>query len=225
MDWLTALDLLYTKEVQDKNNKKFIYSPNHNLEAISNDVSFVFRKQLRKTKILFEDGYGRKIYLTDVDIINIMAEAPENIFVIMQNWLREYEKNKFENLLVLEVEGRSFEVGFAMPKETDENHEDIKLFKTATFKSVADFDVSYYDLMILISLIVDKEYVVSESSATIRKSRQLKKFIILSSFYRSKNYGDILKEKGYDVDLRISDVYHNSKIAKEIDLIFNQIEF
>ncbi|MFS3927308.1 hypothetical protein ACL9SP_01450 [Priestia flexa] len=224
LNWLTYIDIEYAKILSGKNNKNFIYYPDHNLTAVTNGVRFVFRKQAIKTKILFEDEYGRKLYLTDVDIINIMAVAPEEIFSLMQMWLTEYEQNKFHNTFILEIGSKPFEVPLPFPEVNCDNKENLGLIASSTFKSVADFDISYHDLLILISLIVDKENVVSENSVQ-RKSRQLKKFIILSNFYKSGSYRDELNEKGYPVNIPLENVYYNSNVAKQIDLIFDNLEF
>lgn len=225
MNWLTCIDKLYANTLLSKNNKLYIYYPVHNLIAKSENVSFVLRKQGNKTKILFEDNYGRKLYLTDVDIISILVNAPEEIFVLMQLWLREYEQNKIQNKMIFEIENHSFEIFTSFPIYSPNSKENLDLMVNCTFKCLADYDVSYYDLMLLISLIVDKEYIVSEENGSHRKSRQLKKFIVLSCFYRRGEYIEKLVEKKYPVDIAADNVYYNSTIAKKIDLIFDDFEY
>lgn len=225
MNWLTNIDIEYAKILLDKNNKHFIYYPSHNLTALTKGVGFLFRKQGNKTKILFEDEYGRKLYLTDVDIINTLVVATEEMFNLIQMWLKEYEQNKFHNKFILEIESQRFEVPLSFPEDTCNTKGNLELITDCTFKSAADLDISYHDLMILISLIVDKEKIVTEENGDQRKSRQLKKFIILSDFYRSGKYRDELILKDYPVDIPIEDVYHNSRIAKKIDLLFDDLEF
>ncbi|MBN3553032.1 hypothetical protein JYA63_02015 [Fictibacillus nanhaiensis] len=225
MNWLTNLDTLYASSVEKKNNKQLIYYPLVNIKCATEGVEFIFRKKNRKTQILFKDEYGRRVYLTDVDIINILVEAKDKIFTLIHQSLVNYLIEKHQNKLIWEIENKTFESGFVMPEYSDQNKEDLELLKKHTFNTVADFEVSYYDLLVLISLIVDKEYVVNEVDAEIRKARQLKKFIVLTTFYRNYHYAQELEENGYNVGLKIEQVYYNKSIAKEIDKVFDKIKF
>lgn len=228
MDWLTFIDSKYNQIIVNKSSKtQFIYHLDHNLPSVTENVNFVIIKKHKKTKILFEDIHGRKLYLTDVDIINILIKAEQEIFDLIKMWLIEYEQNKFDNEIVLEIEGQSFNLPLSFPKNHCDTKENLHILMKSKFKSNADFYICYYDLMILISLIVDKEKITGEKMINNdeRKSRQLKKYIILSDFYRSGKYINDLKENEYSVEKQIDDVYFNSSIAKKIDLIFNKISF
>lgn len=228
MNWLTFIDNKYEQIIVNKSSERqFIYHLNHNLSSVTENINFVIIKKHKKTKILFEDNHGRKLHLTDVDIINILTKAEEEIFDLIKMWLIEYEQNKFNNEIVLEIEGQSFNLPLSFPKEHCDTKENLHILVNSKFKSNADFDICYYDLMILISLIVDKEKIAGEKRRNNdeRKSRQLKKYIILSDFYRSGKYINDLKENKYSVEKQIDSVYFNSTIAKKIDLIFDGISF
>lgn len=225
MNWLLNMDVEYTKVIRGKNNRFFIYYPNHNLTATTEGVYFVLSKKEQKTRILFEDGFGRRLYLTDVDIIKSLVNAPEEIFSIIIAWMKEHEQDKIENKLVLNIESNSFEIPLSFPISTTNTKKELDLIMHNTFKTDADFSINYHDLMILISLIVDKELVVSEDNGTQRKSRQLKKFIVLSEYYRNGKFRGELIKKRYPVDPPIECVYYNAIIAKKIDKIFDDLEF
>jgi len=222
MSWLAKIDNLYAFTLQNKNNKKFIFYPSVKLISKTVGVNFIFRKTLRKTQVLFQDSYGRSVYLADVDIIKIIVQSPEEVFFLIQKYLKEYLQNEHQNNSIMELEGESFTFGFVLPECKIENEKNIEILKSLTFKTIADFKISYYDLMLLISIIVDKEYIVSEYNPEIRKSRQLKKFIILSNFYRNQNYRKELETNGYDVTVPITSVYKDSRIAKGIDKVFDE---
>ncbi|MFH5185409.1 hypothetical protein ACHHV8_23690 [Paenibacillus sp. TAB 01] len=219
MTWLEWIDELYSNLKINKENKHFMYYPELKLDSVTRDVYIKFLKQNNKTRILFEDKFHRKLYLTDANIIDILSKAPEKVFQIILNWLKQCEKEEFENKIYIEIVNEKFEVPLVFPyldtKELKENH----------FISHADFEISYYDLLILISLIVDKERIVQEKESIIRRSRQLKKFIILSSFYRDQSYSGILEKEKYNTSANIYDVYFNKYIAKKIDRIFDAIEY
>lgn len=222
MSWLEKIDELYFSIVQEKSNKNFIFYPRIKLTTITVGVDIVFRKKQRKTQVLFKDNYGRVIYLSDADIINIIVKSPREIFTIIQKYLKEYLLNVHQNNFLMELDGESFEFGFVLPECTDDNSENLEILKSSNFVTEADYEISYYDLLILISIIVDKEYIVSEFEPEVRKCRQLKKFIILSDFYRNEVYKNELESQGYEIDMPITQVYKNSKIAKKIDKIFDE---
>ncbi|MFJ6413911.1 hypothetical protein ACIQLG_14075 [Terribacillus saccharophilus] len=224
MNWLNKIDIEYAKVTKDKENKLFIYYPNHNLLAMTEGVKFIFSKQGYKTKILFEDEYGRRLYLTDVDIINIIVSAKEEVFLLLQRWMIEHEQNKFDHKILLEIEKEPFELPLSVPNKSCEK-EILDSIAHCTFETAADFSINYIDLMILISLIVDKEMIVSEANGHQRKSRQLKKFIILSEYFRSGKYKDQLNEKNFLIDTPIENIYFDSKVAKKIDLMFDELEY
>ncbi|MGG0667001.1 hypothetical protein ABE073_00480 [Lederbergia citrisecunda] len=222
MSWLLKIDSLYSSILSHKENKNYIFYPKIEIETKTKDVDLIFRKRRRKTQFLFKDKYNRSIYLTDVDIIKIIVEADSKFFFIIINFLIGYLEDKYQNISSIIIDDESYDFDLLFP--VDKAGKEIQLLIENTFLNRADFFISYYDLLILISLIVSKEKLVSDSEGETRKRRQIKKFVVLASFYKTGQFKNELKEIGYNTEKSLSEVYSSSSIAKKVDLIFDKFE-
>lgn len=216
-NWLKFIDELFNKN--NNNNKNYIYYPNCLLKLSSNNVKMVLHKNNWKTKFLFEDTNNRKIYFSDQDIINILIESPTDVFDIIIEVCTDVVINQFgENKMVFCIEEKDFY--FFFPNITREQETLLNINK---FNCDADFEITYYDLTILIFMIVHKEFISAISSKQlVMRNRQLKKFIILSLFYRKGEYKHALQEAGYDTAFPIEQVY-KGRYMKEEDELFDKI--
>jgi len=225
MNWLKYLDETYNELKKSNSTKDFHFYPKNNILLTTTDLNIVFLKQTTKTKILFEDCFGRRLYLTDIDIINIISKSPQQIFLLIIKYLTNYKEKFFQNELELNLNEKIFLIGLVIPAEEKDSFESLTLLRNNFFLSDADYNISYYDLLILISLIVDKEIVVYEENQDLRKQKQLNKYIILSSFYRDRSYKELLNTLDYNTEITIDKIYYNSNISKKIDLIFEDISY
>lgn len=218
IEWIEFLDTMYNTQIFGKNNKAFYYYPKIDFDIHTHGVQLTFRKQYRKTIILFKDIFGRTVYLTDVDIINIITEADHEIYEIFCEILSEYILHDTKKEISFKINDDDY---FYYHIYSDE--EKVELLKEHSFMTSADFELKYIDLLTLISLIINKEFLVDSERGTLKSNRQAKKFYILSKFYKEKLYYDELSSINYKVSKKINEVYYNNKIGKEIDVIFDKI--
>ncbi|WP_144787618.1 hypothetical protein [Lysinibacillus fusiformis] len=217
-NWLKYIDELFKNK--NNNNRDFIYYPNCFLKLSTNNVNMVFHKNNWKTKLLFEDINKRKIYFSDQDIINILIESPIDVFEVIIEVCKDVVINQFgDNKMFFFIEGKDFYLPF--PNITTEQE---TLLCVNKYNCDADFEITYYDLTILIFMIVHKEFISAKSSnQLVMQNRQLKKFIILSLFYKKGEYKQDLEKAGYDTAFPIEEVY-KGRYMKQVDALFDGID-
>lgn len=225
IEWISYLDNKYTFKRKGSNNKRYIYYPEIKIPTDSENVNLIFRKiSHNKTQFIFKDNYGRAIYFTDVDIIKIIVSSDIQVFNIFSKVFLEIISNfDREKVLLVEYEMNGDKFCYLDFFKNRLTKEEIELLFTRSFENVSDMKITYKDLLLLVSLIINKEYLVDNERGLVRIHRQLKKFFILMNFYRSKKYKDLLMEKNYNVDVKIDEVYYNNNVAKKLDLIFDEI--
>lgn len=225
IEWISYLDKEYNIKKRDSNNIRYIYYPEIKITTDSENVNLIFRKiDNIKTQFIFKDNYGRAIYFTDVDIIKIMVFSEIQVFKIFDKIFLETIRNfDKEKILLVEYEMNGIEFHYLDFFGYLLTEEEIELLLKNSFENVSDMKINYKDLLLLISLILNKEYLIDNERSLVRVHRQLKKFLILMNFYRFQKYKDLLVEKNYNVDVKIDEVYYNNNVAKQLDLIFDQI--
>ena len=219
IEWLNYLDTLYTQNAANRNNSKFFYYPDIQIQIESNNISLIYRKFYRKTQILFGDVYGRRIYFSDVDIINIIVNSEKSVFEVICEILKLYINNPFTEDIKFKINNEEFYYKSIIKNDYDKGKLDI--LKNTTFETPSDLIIKYIDLITLISLIINKEYLVDHQRGNERILRQTKKFYILSKFYKEGFYSDELKQLGYVTTEKLEEVYSNWNDSKEIDKIFD----
>ncbi|OPA20303.1 hypothetical protein BHL47_29810, partial [Bacillus cereus] len=98
----------------------------------------------------------------------------------------------------------------------------LEVLKLNSFETTADLNIKYIDLITLISLIINKEFLVDTLRGTDRVLRQAKKFLVLSKYYKENKFLVELKNLRYPLK-SIEAVYYKSDIAKKLDVIFDKI--
>jgi hypothetical protein len=221
IEWINHIDNLYYANAANSNNPSFYYYPDIQIEAVSDNINIIFRKLLRKTQILFGDSYGRKAYFSDVDIIKTIIVSEIEVYDVICDILMRYISNPITEEVNFIINDQEFYYQSIIRGNYDKDKLDI--LRINSFETTTDLNIKYIDLVTLISLIINKEYLVDVLRGTDRVLRQSKKFLILSKFYKEGKYLDELKSLQYDTSKTIEMVYYNNKIAKKIDVIFDKI--
>jgi len=221
IEWINSLDRYYRSHANNRNNSKFYYYPDVQIDIESEHVSIIYRKLDRKTQILFGDIYGRRTYLSDVDIINIIVSSDIEIYNVICEILISYISNPITEDIKFIINDQDFYYKSIIKNNFDKDKLDI--LRMNSFETITDLKIKYIDLIILISLIINKEFLVDLLRGEDRVLRQSKKFLILSKFYKEDKYLNELKQEGYEISKKIEKVYYNNSIAKEIDVIFDKI--
>lgn len=220
-EWINHLDSLYIENSVNKNNPLFYYYPDIQMEIESTDINLIYQKLKQKTKIFFGDYYGRKVYLSDVDIIKIIVSSENNVYEVICDILMLYINTPITTEVNFKINDQDFYYQSIIKKDYDKDK--LEILRLNSFETTADLTIKYIDLITLINLIINKEFLVDISRGTDRVLRQSKKFLILSKFYKENKYADVLKNFGYKTSLKIEEVYYNSSIAKKHDVIFDKI--
>lgn len=218
IEWINHLDDMYRKSKINRNNPKFYYYPKIEIKTESNNIHIIYRKQ-EKTQILFGDIYGRRAYLSDVDIINIIVNAELEVYEIICDILMLYISNPVIEEVEFKINDQEYYYRSIIPASYENNK--INVLRTNSFETGSDIKIKYIDLITLISLIINKEFLVDVLRGHDRVLRQSKKILVLSKFYREKQYIDELQKLKYDTSKNIEEVYFNNKIAKSLDIIFD----
>lgn len=220
IEWINHLDSLYNLNALNRNNPFYYYYPDIHIEIESDNLELVYRKQGNKTQILFGDCYGRKIYLSDVDIIKTIVRSENEVYDVICEILILYISNPITEDVKFKINNEDFYYKSII--QGNYNKDKLNILRTSTFETTADLNIKYIDLITLINLIINKEFLVDVLRETDRVLRQSKKFLILSKFYREKKYLDDLQKLGYNTSKSIDEVYNNNKVAKTIDQIFDK---
>lgn len=221
IEWINYLDRMYIVNAKESNNSSFYYYPYIDINVESENINLIFRKKADKTQFLFIDNNGRKLYLSDVDIINIITSSEVDIYNTILEVLLTY-------ITKLNAEEKEFKVNdeifyYNSILTSHHNISTLDVLFNNTFESEADLTIKYIDLVTLISLIINKEYLVDHSRSDDRTLRQAKKFYVLSKFYKENQYEDKLRQLKFDTSKSIEEIYNNNKIAKSVDKIFGEI--
>ncbi|HFJ9445928.1 hypothetical protein JOY40_02660 [Bacillus tropicus] len=222
LEWIQHLDALFTTNASAiyRNNPSFYYYPDVQIEIESDNINIICRKLEDRTRFLFGDCYGRRIYFTDVDIINIIVGSQKKVYDVICDILMLYIKNPITEEVNFKINDQDFYYKSIVGNGYDKVK--LEVLKLNSFETTADLNIKYIDLITLISLIINKEFLVDISRGTDRVLRQAKKFLVLSKFYKENKYLVELKSLGYPFE-KIEKVYYNSSIAKELDVIFDKI--
>ncbi|MCY8725158.1 hypothetical protein P8850_14975 [Bacillus inaquosorum] len=220
-EWINHLDFLYSTNIIYRNNPSFYFYPDIKINVESENINIIYRKKANKTQILFGDGYGRRTYLSDVDIINIIVHSEDNIYNVICEILKLYISDQLTKEVEFQIGGERFYYNSIIREDYEKDKIDILRFNS--FVTTADLHIKYIDLITLISLIINKEFLVDVLRGNDRVLRQSKKFFILSEFYKKGNYSGKLEELNYDTSKKIEEVYYKSTIAKKTDKIFEDI--
>ncbi|PDY96482.1 hypothetical protein COD89_22615 [Bacillus thuringiensis] len=222
LEWIDHLDALFTTHASTvyRNNPSFYYYPDVQIEIESDNINIICRKLENRTRFLFGDCYGRRIYFTDVDIINIIVDSEKKVYDVICDILMLYISNPITEEVNFKINDQDFYYKSIVGNDYDKDK--LEVLKLSSFETTADLNIKYIDLITLISLIINKEFLVDISRGTHRVLRQAKKFLILSKFYKENKYLAELKSLGYPFK-KIEAVYYNSSIAKELDVIFDKI--
>ncbi|MFC5704185.1 hypothetical protein ACFPVX_23095 [Cohnella faecalis] len=221
IEWITKLDKLYSDQLNGMNNSNYLYYPDIELDLITENIFIIFQKSNRKTKIIFGDKYGRRAYLSDVDIINMIRDAEDTVYGIFCEILTLFVMEPETNDIHFKINEESFYYKSIVKNSYEPSK--LEILRLNFFDSAADIKISYLDLLTLINLVITKEYLVDSSRSDIRVLRQAKKFLILSKFYKEKLYQEELERFEFDTSQAIEYVYKNNKIAKKIDELFDKI--
>ncbi|WP_100619046.1 hypothetical protein [Bacillus cereus] len=220
-EWIKHLDSLYVENSVNKNNPSFYYYPDIKIEIESTDINLIYRKLKQKTKIFFGDCYGRKVYLSDVDIIKIIVDSEDTVYEVICEILMMYINDPTATEVNFKINDQDFYYKSIIKEDFDKDK--LEILRLSSFETTADLTIKYIDLITLINLIINKEFLVDIARGTDRVLRQSKKFLILSKFYKENKYADALKAFGYKTSKKIEEVYYNSSIAKKHDVIFDKI--
>lgn len=248
MNWLSLLDEKY-EELKSKGHldKEYFYYPEVNIDRKDTTIQFLFLKQ-RKTKILLQDRYERKLYLTDADIISMLVKLDDELFNnIILSFKNYYKKEKLSKLC-LQIEGKQVLID-SLYFEKEFIEETPKIF----IDTKADFQINLYDLIVLVNIVLDKEKQFQEISKKVllrkigkskesgkgdtknesllenwdqdfRVKKQLAKFISLSGYYKRNEFRTFLSEIKYDLTKEsIYDVYRKSSLQLSIDKSFSEL--
>ncbi|HDR5351057.1 MULTISPECIES: hypothetical protein [Bacillus cereus group] len=222
LEWIDHLDALFTTNASTvyRNNPSFYYYPDVQIEIESDNINIICRKLEDRTRFLFGDCYGRRIYFTDVDIINIIVNSKKEVYDVICDILMLYISNPITEEVNFKISDQDFYYKSIVGNSYDRDK--LEVLKQNSFETTADLNIKYIDLITLISLIINKEFLVDMSRGTGRVLRQAKKFLILSKFYKESEFLVELKNLRYPLK-KIEDVYYNSSIAKDLDVIFDKI--
>ncbi|MCM3667914.1 hypothetical protein M3181_02720 [Mesobacillus maritimus] len=220
IEWINYLDTLYTSNSVNRNNQLFYYYPNLEINIESDNIDLIYRKQEKKTQFLFGDLFGRRVYLSDIDIINLIVKSNEKVYSVICDILRLYIKDPQGEDVIFKINGQNFYYKSIVSENYDQNK--LEILRKECFETSADLSIKYIDLVTLMSLIINKEFLVDVFRENNRILRQSKKFLILSNFYREQLFHEELQRLGYDTSKKIEDVYYNN-YAKHLDVIFEKI--
>lgn len=216
-NWLKYLDGLYKSKRTQETDSSYFFYPRTSLKSSKEKIEFITLKQFH-TKFIFGDEYGRRVYLTDADIVGLIAQFNEKDFSLVIEALKKLYKAEEEQIFEFEIENKSFSI----PKLPFED-EILDYFKQIDIVTKADITISFYDFIVLLNLIIEKENLADQNKG-FRKKRQIIKYIVLSSFYRNGDFREILETEGYDISSEdIHGVYTSKTIQKKIDLVFNKL--
>ncbi|MCC9622283.1 hypothetical protein LPB41_11315 [Thalassospira sp. MA62] len=228
-NWIEKLDKDYKEISSTVYNPNFLYYPHLKFVLLSENITLRFRKiSLIKTQFIFEDEFSRKFYFTDVDLIDFLINCSEKVFLKFYYAFEEFiYLNENEKVEVL-----SKKVTFLIDDEECVYYKFCEFsncvndlsFEDTYYECKAGFKIDYRDIMSLINLILHKEFLAESSEHKFQRvDRQIKKFFILSSYYRCNLFKDNLLNISYDIDKPLNEVYNNNKIAKEIDPRFDNV--
>jgi hypothetical protein len=223
IEWINHIDKLFYANSKNSNNPQFYYYPDIQMEIESENINIIFRKLEKKTQILFGDNFGRKTYLSDVDIIKIIVTSEREVYEVICDILKLFILNPITEEINFNINNEDFYYKSII--KGDYNQSKIEILRMSFFETTADINIKYIDLITLISLIINKEFLVDLARGSDRVIRQSKKFLILSEFYKENKHLEELQRYGYDTSVTIDEVYFNSSIAKKIDVIFDKISF
>ncbi|WP_404460375.1 hypothetical protein [Sutcliffiella horikoshii] len=222
IEWINHLDSLYNKTALNSNNPSYYYYPDIQIEIESVNLKLIYRKHT-KTQILFGDCFGRRTYLSDVDIINIIVSSEDEVYSVICEILMLYIRNPITDDVNFKINNQDFYYKSIIQRNY--NNDKLNILRMNFFETTGDLNIKYIDLITLINLIINKEFLMDVFRGTDRVLRQSKKFLILSKFYRDREYSEELQNIGYDTSLSIEEVYYNNKVGKKIDLLFDKFSF
>lgn len=221
IEWINHLDILYAKNAVHRNNPSFYYYPEIQFEIESDNIKIIFRKLDEKTQFLFGDCYGRKVYFSDVDIIKIIVESENEVYDVICDILMLYICNPITEEVNFKIYDQDFFYQSIIRDDYDK--EKLDILRMHSFNTTADITIKYIDLITLISLIINKEFLVDFSRGNNRALRQSKKFLILSKFYKENKYLYELNQLGYNTSKRIEEVYYKGSNANKLNAVFDKI--
>ncbi|HEY5587525.1 MAG TPA: hypothetical protein VIK86_01060 [Candidatus Paceibacterota bacterium] len=223
MNFLEYLDEQYTTNKKEnkipETNKRYMYYEKIISKDIDEDCQkFELLKIGNKTKILI-CFKSLRVYLSDLDILNIILKLPENEF----NWfIDEFIKicKKQYSIFDFEISSKKFK-GIGLP------------FKESTTKILmhSDNKVAINSFIFIINIILTKDLLgtlkLRRSKDEIKKSKDLLKitiykYIALLKYYHNENekITCYLKEIEYPTDEKLNDVFSSYEKTREINKVF-----
>lgn len=214
---------MYRDNKRSHYQNNYYYYVNNNLKSPIEGLDYLVLKIGRKTKFLFKDKDNRIIYLSDINIISLLIELEDEIFNEVMCYLTNFITTNSGYIFNFTLEGSNFSIPLVFPNTITE--QDLNRFNTLLLVTDADIIISLYDLLVLISFIINKEEIAQKANVLkeSRRKRQIKKFIILSKFYRNTEYETILKLSGYPTELDKYDVYHRHTYVTRFDKKFDSM--
>lgn len=186
-NWLEKIDGIYSNKVEEMNNSRFIYifKVDFKLNHYKITSDLLFWKDGRKTKILLTDEYGRRLYLKDEDIIDMAVESKytDTILKFLKELIEENTKD-----IIMNIFDENYSISCPQSFLGKNCCADIDTF--------ADFRISLNSLLLLIMLIVSKEYF---GRGEKRGVSQAKLLYMLISYYSTNAYNEELRELNYSI--------------------------
>lgn len=227
-DWLTFLDKHYLSLKKFRNNKNFFCYPDLTISLYSQNISLIFRKNESKTQYLFNDSYGRLLYLSDIDIIKILKNSSTNIFGIIKTLFEQVlsnysiEENEIQLISFRVASKECYYLDFFSHYISEQQ---IQTLTNENFINAADMEINYMDLLLIINLILSKEYIFDiKYNSSKLVLRQLRKYYYLMNYYKDNSFREELLKQKYDVENKIEIVYTGKVKPREIDKVFDNIE-
>lgn len=219
--WIQYLDKEYIehKKLVETNNKEYFYFPNIKLSLVTQGLYIIFKKYEKKTQFIIQDEYLRNLYLTDIDIINIIINSKEHIYNLIIEILYNFVSEPIFEKEIFLINNKEFYLYKIIQSELLKNK--INILESEDFLTRADFRLKYIDLITLIGLIISKEYLFSPNETNFRHIRQAKKYYVLSKAFREGKYIKELKSREIDCSKGLNYIYRQKGSIVTIDQIFD----
>ncbi|MBN1061399.1 hypothetical protein DVV95_06135 [Clostridium botulinum] len=218
MNFLEVLDKMYEENrIENRiptKNKEYRYYEEIKPLDFASEIRFECLKIREKTKILVCFN-SSKIYLSDLDLLNIMLEMNiDEINWFIDNFIKVY--NEEGVLFRFKINNEEFQ-GEGLPYKDGDNIVNI----------YSDNKMGINDFIFILNLIIIKDYLGTEQLKEKNKEKNLLKttlckYISLLKFYglNSEEIKEILREAEYPIDKRINEVFSSYEKLRNINKIF-----